>query len=155
MLLLIFQAGDNTYGIDAQHIIEIIPVVKFRPIAHTHAAITGSMNYHGDMVPVVDLSLLLTGNASASLLSTRIILVQYRKPDGPPHTLGLLAEKATEMKKCDPEKARATGVTPPGSEYLGEIIIDDQNWVQCIEIEHLLPDELKDSLFVDMGAPAR
>lgn len=150
MLLLQFQAGNDRYGLDVSRIIEVIPMVIFRPLPHADPAVAGLFNYHGTMVPVIDLTVLLTGNASRFLFSTRIIMVDYPGRPGQEverHILGLLAERVTETVFYAEEDLHPTGIAVEGASYLGDLVIRADCLIQRVSIERLLPPSLRENLF--------
>ena len=61
MLLLILEAGGMRYGVPASRIVELLPAPELRPLPGTPAFVRGVFSYHGSIVPVIDLSALLTG----------------------------------------------------------------------------------------------
>ena len=75
MLLLTFQAAGQLYAVDAARIVEVVPRVNLRPLPHAQAFLAGVFEYRGDVVPVVDLGVLLGAGPAPDRLSTRIILV--------------------------------------------------------------------------------
>jgi chemotaxis-related protein WspB len=150
MLLLQFQAGNDRYGLDVSRIIEVIPMVIFRPLPHAAPAVAGLFNYHGTMAPVIDLTVLLTGNASRLLFSTRIIVVDYPGRPGQEverHVLGLLAERVTETVFYAEEDLQPAGIAVEGASYLGDLVIHADGLVQRVAIERLLPPFLRENLF--------
>ena len=151
MLLLQFQAGTDRYGLDVSRVIEIIPMVVFHPLPHADPSVAGLFNYRGTMVPVIDLTVLLTGAASRPLFSTRIILVDYPGRDDHAHTLGLLAERVTETVPCAKGDFQPAGIAIAGAPYLGDLFPHGEEMIQRIEIDRLLPSALRESLFVQDG----
>lgn len=147
MLLLQFQAGKERYGMDVSRVIEVIPMVVFRPLPHADPAVAGLFNYRGTMVPVIDLTTLLAGDASRPLFSTRVILVHYPGRDGEDHTLGLLAERVTETVFCAEEDFQTTGISIDAAPYISDLLIHADGMIQRVEIEQLLPPNLKEALF--------
>ena len=152
MLLLQFQAGSERFGLEVSRVIEVAPLVILRKIPHTADHIAGLFNYRGTLVPVIDLTVLLTGAVSQLLMSTRIILVHYNGADGASHILGLLAEGVTETVVCRPSDLQPPVISVAGAPYLGMILLEDRNTLQCIEIDKLLPDDLQASLFPPIEA---
>jgi chemotaxis-related protein WspB len=147
MLLLKFQAGKECYGMDISRVIEVIPMVVFRPIPHADPAVAGLFNYRGTMTPVIDLTVLLEGAASRPLFSTRVILVDYPGRDGKPHILGLLAERVTETVFCTEEELLPAGIAVAGAPYLGDLLLHAGGMIQRVAVERLLPSSLQESLF--------
>jgi chemotaxis-related protein WspB len=147
MLLLQFQAGNDRYGLDVQRVIEVVPLVCFRPLPHADPCVAGLFNYRGAMVPVIDLTALLTGTPSRPLFSTRIILVNYPDHDGGQRILGLVAERITETVPCKAEDLQPAGIAVTGAPYLGDLFIHPEGTIQRVEIESLLPPALREALF--------
>lgn len=147
MLMLQFQAGGDRYGLDIAKVIEVAPLLLLRKIPHAAPEVAGTFNYRGTLVPVVDLTYLLTGEPSQSRMSTRIVLVPYEGDDGRSHVLGMQAESVTEMIRCQTSDLQAPVVAVSGAPYLGEILFDERGSIQIIEIDRLLTRELLFSLF--------
>lgn len=149
MLLLIFEAGNNRYGIEASEVIEVIPVVAFTNIPHAPPYVAGLFNYRGSVVPVIDVQVLLGENPARRLLSTRVIVVRFARAPGAEHQLGLLAEHVTETRHCKPEDFQPAGVQPEGAQYLGPVISDSGSLLRKVKVAEILTDEVKRILFED------
>jgi chemotaxis-related protein WspB len=145
MLFIVFRLGKERYALDARQVIEVIPRLPLRPQPGTPDFVAGLMNFHGKVVPVLDLDTLTLGAPCPGQLSTRIILINYTISSGVKRVLGLVAEAVTDAVKKDPHEfvAVAAGQSP----YLGKIALDDGGMVQCILPEYLLPPEVERLLF--------
>ena len=75
MLHLILQIAGARHALDTSAVIEVLPLVCVQSLAPPVPGVAGVMDYRGAMVPVVDLSLRLTGTPTAPRLGTRLILV--------------------------------------------------------------------------------
>ena len=147
MLLLTFQVDGQQYAIDAKSVVEVIPQVKLRPLPGTAAFVGGVFNYRGTLVPVIDVTRMLSGRRTQEQLSARIILVSYPEGGENVHTLGLLTEKSTEIVERDKGTFADTGIENQTTPWLGKIAVDGKSMIQFVRIENLLPDELKNTLF--------
>jgi chemotaxis-related protein WspB len=147
MLFLLLQLGKDRYGLEAGQIVEILPLVNVKKIPQAPPGVAGIFNYHGTLVPVIDLSEVATGRPSVCRLSTRLILVNYPMDGNKKHILGLMAEQATETIQLDPAVFRALGVDMPEAPYLGSVAKDTRGLIQWIEIKKIIPDTLRDRLF--------
>ncbi len=154
MLLLVFEAGNNRYGIEASEIIEVIPVVSFQRIPHAPVYVAGLLNYRGAVVPVIDLQALLGENPARRLLSTRIMVVRFPSAAGPDRQLGLLAERITETRRCEAADLQPAGVQPEGAKYLGPVLADSGSFVQKVTVSQILSEDVKRILFEDKGKNA-
>jgi len=147
MVVLIFYAGKNRYALDSTKIIEVVPMVAFKPLPHAPTYVAGIFNYRGKIVPVVDLSALIAGASVQPLLSSRTVLVEYSGMDGRQHILGLLAERVTETISCSHDDFSPPGIVLSEAPYLGEVFLDEDGMIQRIEVEKILPENLRRSLF--------
>jgi chemotaxis-related protein WspB len=146
MLLIVFEAGAERFGLDVSRVREVLPVPTLRPLPSAPEYVAGLFVYHGTLVPVIDLSRLLVGQPARLLLSTRIVLVEYVDA----HLLGLLAERATETVSCREEDCLPAGVTVTGAPYLGPILNDKDGMIQRVTVEELLPESVRETLFVSV-----
>jgi len=147
MLFLLFQIGKDRYGLEAVQVVEVVPLVTLKKLPQAPPQVAGIFNYHGTLVPVIDLSEVSLGRSSESRLSTRLILVNYSVDTNKSHILGLMAEHATETVQLDPEAFNDPGVDVPEAPYLGPVIKDARGLIQWIEVKKLMPDTLRDRLF--------
>jgi len=148
MLILPVKVRQNTYALDTSRVIEVIPRVHLKEIPHTPEYVAGIFTYRGVIVPVIDLCMLLHNEPCAPLLGTRIVIVKYHGP-GTEHILGLMAEQVTSIMETDQDSIKAAGVTAEAAPYLGDIITDQQEMIQLVMADALVPDALKEILFTD------
>jgi len=142
MLFLIFQLGADRYAIDAADVVEVLPLVHSKRIPHAPPGVAGIFDYHGALVPLIDLAELALGKPSQKWMSTRIVLINYLRRSGESQLLGLLAEHATETLRRPEEDFKDSGLTVPGAPYLGPVLIDTSGIIQRIQIRKLLPEAI-------------
>jgi len=53
--LLVFSLAVERYGIEAAHILEVVPVMELTPVPCTPPFVLGVMNHRGRILPVLDL----------------------------------------------------------------------------------------------------
>lgn len=147
MLFILFRLGKERYALEATHVIEVIPRLPLRPQPGTPDYVAGIFNYHGVVVPVLNLGSLTSGVSCQERLSTRIILLSYTLKNGAGRALGLIAEAVTDAVKRELSDFAATGVATGQAPYLGKIALDEEGMVQCVLPEHLLPAEVERLLF--------
>jgi chemotaxis-related protein WspB len=146
MLFLLFQLGEDRYAIEAAKVTAVLPLVVPKAIPGAPAAVAGAFDYHGTLVPLIDLSQLALGRPAQPRRSTRIIMVGYPVDDDT-HPLGLIAENASETLVRDPAEFVQSGVRSDGAPSLGPIVSDSRGIVQWVQIDQLLPDVVRDLLF--------
>lgn len=146
-MLLLFSVGEDRFGLDVRHVIEVIPYVNLKRLPQTPDFVAGLFNYRNVAVPVIDVSKMIGGVHVRRYLSTRIVIVNYPMKDGGNHVLGLLAEHVTETVKFDKSAFISSGRGAQSAEFLGELAMDEKGMVQCIRLHKLLPVDLRNSLF--------
>ena len=137
MLFLLLYLESDCYALDANHVVEILPLVGIKQL-QSPQRIVGTINYHGTFVPVVDFSELILGRRASARLSTRILLLRCLGDGEPARLLGLIGEKATETMRCEPTDFVSAGITNDDAPYLGAIATRPQGLVQRIEVNKLL-----------------
>jgi chemotaxis-related protein WspB len=154
MLFLLFQIGDDRYALEARQAIEVLPFLSLKKIPQAPRGVAGIVNYHGQPVPVIDLSDLALGRASRERLSTRIILVRFEH--NPPDTrlLGIIAEQATGMMRREKSEFVGAGVRSGNAPYLGPVLMDEKGVVQLLQPRHLLEDHVRELLFTSEIRPS-
>jgi chemotaxis-related protein WspB len=149
MLLLTFMAAGEHYALDVSGVIELVPRVELRAIPHAPAFLAGLLGYRGEVVPVIDLGLLLGSSPCPDRLSTRIILVksapggqnrgdEARDADrGPARLLALIAEQVSDLIEVTAEQIVPAPVHLPEAPYLDAIARTDRGFVPMIAVEKL------------------
>jgi chemotaxis-related protein WspB len=158
MKLLVFHIGQDRYGLRLRAVQRVLPLLELKRLPLAPHAVAGLMNLHGQPVPVIDLARLGGAAASASHFDTRIVVVDYRSPDGVSHTLGLLAERVLGVQEVDESRLADSGVQ--AAPFLGQVAGDGTGtgagMVQLVEPERLLPPDLRAALFqssTEVAAP--
>jgi len=138
---LIFFIDDEAFAVSAQDIVEILPMVNMNHIPKTEDYVSGMMNYRGVMTPVIDLPMLLTTKPSQQKVCTRIIIINNQFHNVFKYT-GLIAEKVIRTSQLDTDKFTKHTLVKNGVNYLGNIALDDNNEIQIISLDQLLPEEV-------------
>jgi chemotaxis-related protein WspB len=147
MLFVLFKLGADTYALDAKRVARVLPLVTLKALPQAPAGVVGLLNYRGQAIPVVDLTLGATGTPSAELMTTRIILLDYPVDDTRTALLGVVAERVSRAERLPIEKFTAPDVDVPEARYLGPVICFEGEMIQRIQIRDLLPPETRARLF--------
>ncbi len=147
MLFLLFQLGTDRYALEANRVVEVVPLLALKHPPQSPKGLAGIFNYRGQSVPALDLCELALGRPARERLSTRIIIVQCPDERGAPHLLGLIAEQATEMLRKDPQCFVDSGINTKAAPYLGPVLLDSKGAIQLINEQRLLPAPIRALLF--------
>jgi chemotaxis-related protein WspB len=150
-LFLQFEIGNDGYVLEATQVACVLPLVDLKRIPHAPPGVAGSFNYHGTVIPVVDLSEIVLGRPAARLLSTRLILIPLRidsgQAAGEERLLGLIAEQVTQTLRREPTDFQPSGIASHTAPYLGPVTAAGSRLLQSIDVRRLLPAEVRHALF--------
>lgn len=144
-LHLEFALGPDRYLLPAERIAAVVPLPALKALPGAPEGVAGVLDYHGVATPVVDLPRLALGRPAADRRATRLALVRYPAPGGE-RLLGLIVEQATTVRRASAEEFQAAGA--PAAAWLGRVApAPEGGLLQRVEVEGLLPDELRAVLF--------
>lgn len=146
MLFLCFEVEQDVYGLPAQVIRQVLPLVNFKRLPGAPAAVSGLMNFRQQMVPVIDVHYMLAGSRCAECLSSRILVVECAAARASEGLLGLLVERATRTVKLDPQDFQPAPVRTEGSPFLGPVAQVEGRFLQRVEVNALLTPEIQQAL---------
>lgn len=147
MLALLFSIGDDRYGLPVTTVIEVTPILKLKRMPGSPDYVAGLCNYRGEPIPVLDISALARGVPCRRVLSTRMIVVDYRLEPGGTRPLGLLAERATGTATIPDADWRPSGLLVDDAPFLGKVTISSGEVVQLVEVGELLTPPVAALLF--------
>ncbi len=141
MLFLLFHLGSERYALPASDVVEVLPLVALKHLPHAPRGVVGLLNYRGQPVPVLDLSLLALGQPAVQRVSTRILITGAKPPEGGAaptrDLLGVLVERATEAFNKDTADFRPAGLVSPVAPYFGSVAPDARGFIQRVELDEL------------------
>lgn len=145
MKLLVFHIGADRYGLRLREVVRVVPLLELKQLPLAPAPVVGLMDYHGASVPVVDLCVAAGMAQGPDHFDTRIIVVDYRAPEGTLHLLGLRAERVQGVQDVADSQLTDSGVK--AAPFLGQVAGDAHGMLQVVELEHLLTPALRIALF--------
>ncbi len=146
MLYLLFELGANRFAIEATQVVEMLPLVQISKMPHAPVGIAGFFNYRGTLVPVIDLTQLLTSQPAQHRLSTRIILVSFVDQSGISRFAGLIAEQATTTIQRECMDFVQSGISTKSLSFIGPVAIDGKGFIHLIDPGKLLMERAHDLL---------
>jgi chemotaxis-related protein WspB len=142
MLVLMCCADEHRYAVPAACVVEVVPSVRFDPVAETPDWLAGVFAYRGRATPLVDLTQMITGASCPRRWNSRIMVIHFDS-EGMPETLGLLAERVTTAE-IDAEDAAGDNRSEVGA--LGPILLDERGAFQLIDLSRLLGGERREAI---------
>ena len=145
MKVLVFHIGAERYGLRLAGVNQVLPAAALKALPLTPPYVAGVLDLHGTPVPVIDLAQLAGLASSALRFDTRIVVADYLAGDGRVRSLGLLAERVHGVQGVAPGELLDAGVR--GAPFLGQVATDGGAMLQLVEVEHLLPADVRALLF--------
>ena len=142
MMMLLFTVKGDLYGLDVSQVVEIIPCVDLKEIPRTPKCVAGLFMYRGRAVPVIDISLMLSGATTQKLLSTRIVLINYPVGGEQFRVVGVLAEHATETISVKHSDFIASALGDKDEGFVDYIVMNNRGMIQRINVDRIFPASL-------------
>ncbi len=139
MMVLLFRLGEDRYAVDVKDVVEIVPNVPLQQIPMAPELVAGLLNYRGVVVPIIDLSMVISGAKSNRVLSSRVVMIKY----GADRMLGLLAENVTEAMKVADDMFLPHAISPECGTFVDGVALSDKGMIQRINVKAILPKEVK------------
>ena len=140
MLHLLFRLGHETFALPAMDIEAVLALPELETLEHAPAHFAGLMRYHGQFVPVLDISLLHGGSPAPAVISTRVILVRADR-DAP--LLGLIVEQAMEMLNLEVRQTLAPEFVGDNEWLAPEVFDTELGLVRAVHWRALLTPDIQ------------
>lgn len=147
MLFVLFHLGPERYALDAQRVVEVVPLLALKKVPQAPRGVAGMFLYRGRPVPALDLCELTVNRPAQEHFSTRIIIINHPTKDGDEQMLGLIAERVTETMRRDEKEIVEASKRVAGSTFLGPVLTDADGVIQLINPEKLVQENLRTQLF--------
>jgi chemotaxis-related protein WspB len=143
MLFLTFQLGRDRYAVEANRVIEVLPLLEIKRLPHAPKGVVGIFNLRGQPVPALDLNELTFGQPARERLTTRILLIQHTDAGGKQRLLGLIAERVTQTLRKEPAEFLSPGLSLNSAPYLGPVLMHDPEPIQWLRTEYLVSEPIQ------------
>jgi chemotaxis-related protein WspB len=154
VLFLTFYIGADRFIVEANRVIEVIPLVQWKQVMGAPSGVVGLLNYHRDAIPVIDLSLLVMGRQSPALMNTRLVVieadVERTDADGNPTMdhirLALVTERVDGTVRLQESDFVAPDQSVSTAPYLGPIHNDGKGIIQLLNADMILSSGEHDNI---------
>lgn len=133
--IIAFELNDELYGVDVNNVVEIIKPLPIMPLPNVPEFILGLINIRGEILAVIDLSVLFHLDRHGVDDHTRIIVMQdnFRKA-------GVMVDRVHELKRL-----RADAFQPPPEDafkidrtFCQKVTTLDHRLLTVLEMENIL-----------------
>jgi chemotaxis-related protein WspB len=144
-LYLLIRLGADRYAIDAESVVEVLPIVRLKSIPSAPVGVVGMMSYRGSAIPVMDLNIIAFGTPTPERIMTRIVIMRDRQHDiGSDTTLfGLLIPEVLQTAHYDAASFVRVGLANSRAPYLGPVLTTPEGMLQQLLVAPLLNEDLR------------
>lgn len=139
MVMLLFYVGEERYACDCDSVVEVVPRVPLKVVAHAPPYLAGLVRYVGLLLPVLDFAQLRDGRPSENRMSTRIIILQNLTDGANRQLMGMIVERLTETTPLEPKDFSQHNMSFRNVPYLTGVYGDDHGVIQMVETLQLFP----------------
>ncbi len=139
---LTFTLGDEVFALEISKVREVLDYTTITKIPRMPEFLSGVINLRGNVVPVVDMRLLLGMNAVQRTMDTCIVIVEIYL-ENELIQVGALADSVKEVIELDPDQ-----IDPPPklgaklkSGFINGMGKRDQNFIIILDIDKVLSSE--------------
>lgn len=147
MLHVLCRVGQDAYAIPCDTVDMVLPFAQLKVLPGAERGLAGVLDYRGQPIPVVDLSLLLAGQRAREAFGTRIILCAVEGLRS--GKIGLIAEGVSEVADFEERDFQSAGAQ--GDPAVSKVASLRGGLIQRIEVPGILPPEILASLDLAEG----
>lgn len=157
LTLLGFTVGDQLYGLPVSNVTRIIEMVTITPLPGIPEVIEGIINWHGKIVPVMDLRRRFNLPSCSYGLHTPIVLVDLIGQD---YILGLIVDTMEDVRDVSVDDLElAESIAPPEltsqitarATYLAGVATVDRCFILVLNVQGLLSPLVQNQLSQALG----
>lgn len=143
MRYLLFSVGHRRLCLPVAEVARVLTPDGLQQAYGAPDYIKGLLNYLGQWVPVIDLCLLVDGQACRSAMSTRMIIIQLTADDESRRYIGVIAETVDETMQVADDEFSENGLAVTDQAYFGDITDQDNALIYRLHASQLLPDSIR------------
>jgi len=161
MQVLELTIAGKGFVLPTEWVDEVVPAVRTRDLADAPAWIRGVFDHRGNLIPLLDLHLLVDEAAARTLTGSRIIIIDVEvssqldteasDSEGlvpPRQSIGLMVERIQEVLEIESAGENDfSGIAVESRPYLREILHAEDRMLQMIDPDRILRAEHQEILF--------
>lgn len=134
------RVGGALYGLPVEHVQEVISMRPVTRVFHAPAALAGVTNLRGEVLPVLELGVLLGVDVEASTADARIVVV--REASGQKRRAGLRVDQLSGLRELPSELAPAPSTASERARAVIRGVITESPPCAVLEVPGLLDSPL-------------
>lgn len=132
--IVTFQIGQEQYGVNILQVREIILQGSITSVPEVPHFVKGMINLRGQIIPIVDLQMLLKKTETIETDETRIMIVQSHK-----QFTGLIVDSVHEVVKIDTDEVKAPpeSISSMGKDYVKGLISTNEALMILLHLDNI------------------
>ncbi|MEC7840413.1 MAG: chemotaxis protein CheW [Chlamydiota bacterium] len=137
MLYLKFYVANHRFIVNVFSVYQVIPWIYPIEVFNNQNGVYGLLKFRGEVLPLIDLSLLLQKRFSKDRMNTRIIILERACETGQCAKMGVIAERVTDTVSIDSEQFQENLIYENVNKYITKFINDDAGIMRVIDADAL------------------
>jgi len=135
---VVFNLGDEEFGVDIEQVSEIVRIGKFAPIPDSPEFIRGLTNVRGTIIAVIDLKKRFALREEKGVEGKHIIITREQK-----NLLGIMVDEVTEVLRVAQQEIKpAPGMTTViHKKYMIGVITVGERMIILLDLKSVLSEE--------------
>ncbi|MEK7851483.1 MAG: chemotaxis protein CheW [Deltaproteobacteria bacterium] len=134
--IMLFQLGEENYGIDIAKVSEIVEFTPLTPVPRAPNWVEGILNHHGRIATVLNLSIFFDLPKGKEKTVKKIAVI-----DDPAMDMGILLDDPIEVISLWETKAGISGDSDfVKNKYIGKVIISNGRLINVLDIDKMISD---------------
>lgn len=126
--LLVFRLAEQHFALHIEHVVEVAAMVALTPVPESPDPLLGVANRHGDILPVLDLRLILAKDAAPVTTDTLFVVVHDAD-----HLAGLVVDEVDGVRYLTQQAIRRSMTGP----LVREMVNDGSDLIEIIALDSL------------------
>jgi purine-binding chemotaxis protein CheW len=135
LFIVIFQVKNRYFGLNMKSVREFLPFAPIRSIPGAPAMILGNINWHGEVLTLIDITIPLNLEKSTDLVPTEIIVIQLLDD----LIAGIAVDQVVDMIALEEENMVGTY---PTIKYGKNVIYHQEKEINIIDIQGIIDQEI-------------
>lgn len=136
-LVVAFALGEQTFALEIETVVQVMPMLKLTPMPESKDIIEGVVNFHGQIVPVLNARRILAWPVLPPQLNTPLLIIHANQ-----RLMGLIVDDVKDVVRLP-----ADTITPPdqvlpegmkSAAILKGVAFFDRESILLIDADHLL-----------------
>lgn len=134
--IMLFQLGEESYGIDIAKVREILEFTPLTPVPRAPNWVEGILNHHGKIATVLNLSTFFDSPQGKEKALKKIAVIDDSAMD-----MGILLDDPIEVISEWEMKAEISGDSDfVKNKYIGRVIVSNGRLINVLDIDKLISD---------------